>query len=155
MTDTPHPVWGFRSDPQAGRPRSLEQSFALVAGVGYVGIGAIGFLVTGFNAFAVNTEEALFGLFGINPFHNIVHLGVGAMWLLAALLLDSMGAEGVNFGIAGVYVLAAVLGFAGYLEVLSISAGLAPDNFLHLLTGAITLAFAGPLRAVRGEPVPV
>lgn len=48
------------------------------------------------------TAEALFGIFHVTPFHNVVHLGVGALWLLAAFVLTPPAAEGVNFATAGV-----------------------------------------------------
>ena len=133
--------WGIRPDnPGVG---SLAQKYAFLAGLVYVGIGVVGFLFTGFNNFTEPTDEALFGIFHLTPLHNVVHLGVGALWLLAALALTNVAAEGVNFAIAGFYVLAAVLGFLGYLELLGIHAGLDADNFLHAVTGVVTLLFAG------------
>ncbi|HEV8176061.1 MAG TPA: DUF4383 domain-containing protein [Gemmatimonadales bacterium] len=133
--------WGIRSDsPGAG---SLSQKFALVAGLAYLVGGVIGFLFTGLNDTTEFTGESLFGIFHLTPMHNVVHVGVGALWLIAALTLTNVACEGVNFAIAGVYVLAAILGYLGYLEMLGIHAGLDADNFLHAVTGVVTLLFAG------------
>lgn len=133
-------VWGIRSAPGI---TSLPQKFAALAGTVYVAIGVIGFFSTGFGNFTEDVGHQMFWYFGVTPFHNIVHLGVGGLWLLAAFLLTPVAAEGLNFGIAGVYVLAAILGFLGDLSFLGIRSGYAPDNFLHLITGVVSLLFAG------------
>ena len=133
-------VWGVQSSTGV---TSLPKKFALVAGLGYVLIGVIGFFFTGFSHFTEMTDTSLFGIFHLTPFHNIVHLGVGGLWLLAALVLTNPAAEGVNLAIAGVYVLAAVIGYLGALEYLGIMPGFDPDFFLHLVTGVVTLLFAG------------
>lgn len=131
--------WGFRDRPAV---EGTAKKFALLAGSVYVGIGIVGFFVTGFNNFTMYTGETLL-IFGITPFHNVVHIGIGAVWLLAAFALTRAAAEGTNFAIGGFYVLAAVLGYLGSLEFLGVMAPLAADNFLHLITGVVTLAFAG------------
>jgi hypothetical protein len=122
-----------------------------VAGLVYVGIGVIGFFVTGFGNLTDTSTDALLGIFLINPFHNIVHIGIGSLWLLAGFVLSPAGTEGVNFAIGGIYLLAAVLGFLGYLAMLNVGHHADPDNFLHLVSGLVPLLFAGPLRAMRGE----
>lgn len=143
-------VWGIRSSPNVG---SVPQKFAALAGLVYVAIGVIGFFVTGFNDLTEYTGERLFWFFPVTPFHNIVHIGVGGVWLLAAFLLTPIAAEGVNFAIAGVYVLAAILGYLGQLDFLGIGPGLVPDNFLHLITGVVALLFAGVLGRANAQPV--
>jgi hypothetical protein len=86
--------------------------------------------------------------------HNIVHLGVGALWLLAAFVLTRPAAEGANLAIGGFYVLAAVLGYLGFLDLLAISSGFGdPDFYLHLITGVVSLLFAGVLGSSDREPV--
>lgn len=144
-------VWGVRESVGVG---SLAKQFALLAGLVYVGIGVIGFFPTGFNNPTENTGEALFGIFAVTPMHNVVHLGVGALWLLAAFVLTRTAAEGTNLAIGGFYVLAAVLGYLGFLDILAVSAGLAdPDFYLHLITGVVSLLFAGLLGSRdRSEP---
>ncbi len=147
----PDVVWGIKY--RAGA-NVLPQKFALIAGLVYVAIGVIGFFPTGFNDFTENTGEKLFGIFGVTPMHNIVHLGIGALWLLAALVLTRPATEGVNLAIGGFYVLAAVLGYLGFLDLLAVGSGLdEPDFYLHLVTGVVALLFAGILGSREREPV--
>lgn len=136
--------WGIR--PELG-VRGVAQVFATFAGLLYVGIGVIGFFVTGFSNPTEYVGHKLFWIFGVTPFHNIVHIGVGAVWLIAALTLTKPAAEGVNFAIGGVYALAAILGYLGYLGFLGIGSHLDPDNPLHLATAVVSLLFAGLIRA--------
>lgn len=149
MTDRPERVWGIRS--QSG-VQTVAQGFALIAGLTYVAIGVIGYFFTGFDNFTENTGEALFGLLAINPFHNFVHIGTGAVWLLAALLLSGPATEGVNFAIGGFYLVAAVLGFLGYFTVLlGIDDPLDPVNFFHLVTAVVAVLFSGLIGSSAGS----
>lgn len=135
---------------------TAARGFAVVFGAVYVLVGLVGFAVTGYgglDTFAGNGDIQLL-IFDINPFHNVVHIGVGALWLGAAAASANKPnlIFGVNFGIAGVYGLATVLGFAGGLTALSIDAGLAPDNFLHLATAAAGLYFTNLPAALTNQP---
>ncbi len=135
----------------ARAPRTLEQSFSMIAGSIYVVGGIIGFFVTGFGSITEVTNHSLFGIFMLNPFHNIVHIALGGLWLLAAFALTPAGTEGMNVAIGGTYALATVLGFFGYFSLLSIPAGASGDNFLHLVTALVTFVFGcGLLRAMGG-----
>lgn len=147
MAQQPEVMWGIRSSPAVG---SLAQRFALIAGLIYVVVGLLGFFVTGFDHFTEATGEALFG-FELTPFHNIVHLGIGALWLLAALALTRPAAEGANFAIGAFLIVAAVLGYLGYLGFLAVGEGFVPDFWLHLLSGVVTLLFAGVLGTLTGR----
>jgi hypothetical protein len=90
--------------------------------------------------------------FPLNVYHNIVHLAIGALWLLGAFALTAAGNEGLNIAIGGVYVLATVIGFLGYLPLLNIHAGNDVDNYLHLVTALVTLIFGtGFLRLLGGR----
>jgi hypothetical protein len=134
-----------------GMRKTLEQKYAILAGAVYVTIGVVGFFWTGlFTNFTEMTSEALFGLFLVNPFHNVVHLAVGAIWIGAGLVLTPAGTEGVNFAIGGFYALAAILGFLGYLSLVSVPGGNDLDSWLHLVTALVTLVFgSGILSAMR------
>lgn len=126
------------------RPKAIEQWFALVMGLVLVVVGLLGFLVTGWEGAVTNTDHKLLGILDINPFHNIVHIGVGALWVVAGLWLIRPSAEGVTLAIGGVLVLTAVLGYLGFLDnLLSIDRPLAPANVLHLVAGLVALLFAG------------
>jgi hypothetical protein len=134
------------------RGRNFEQNVSMILGSIYIVGGIIGFFISGFSNFTEMTNHDLFGLFLINPYHNIVHIGIGAFWLLGAFALTAAGNEGLNIAIGGVYALATVIGFMGYLSLLSIPAGFAGDNFLHLVTALVTLIFGtGFLRLLSGR----
>jgi hypothetical protein len=144
MAMDPEVKYGIRGAGRYGA-KTFEQKFALLAGLVYVGLGVVGFLVTGFSGFVAESGDAFLGIFYLNPFHNIVHIALGAFWLLGALVLTPAGTEGINIAIAGIYVLAAILGFIGSLALLNVRSGLDPDNFLHLITGVVTLVLGGGL----------
>lgn len=148
MTMDPEVKFGIRGAGRTGA-RTIEQKYALIASVVYTAIGIIGFFVTGFSHMTETTNHALLGLFYLNPFHNVVHIAIGALWLLGALVLSAPATEGLNLSIGAVYVLAAVLGYFGYLSLLNIRPDTDPDNFLHLISGLLTLVFAGPLALLR------
>ncbi|MGH4013867.1 MAG: DUF4383 domain-containing protein [Pseudonocardiaceae bacterium] len=153
MAMDPEVKFGIRGAGQYGA-KTFEQKFALVAGLVYVGIGVIGFAVTGFNGLVAESNEALLGIFLLNPFHNIVHIAIGGLWLFGALVLSPAGTEGINIAIGGVYILATVLGFIGSFGLLNIRSGLDPDNFLHLVSGLLPLLLgSGLFRVARGEAV--
>lgn len=118
--------------------------FATIFGVAYVAGGLVGFAITGFDGFVANGDDALL-IFEINPFHNVVHLGTGLLWLLAARLPKVEATQGVHQGIAIVYLLATVLGALGMLTILSIDGFAAADNLLHLASavGAGAAALVG------------
>src|SRR5262249_11056081 len=124
----------------------------MILGSIYVVGGIVGFFITGFGSFTEMTDHALLGIFLVNPYHNIVHIGIGAFWLLGAFALTPAGNEGLNIAIGGIYALATVIGFMGYLSLLSIPGGLAGDNWLHLVTALVTLIFGtGLLSAMGGQ----
>ena len=118
--------------------KSPAQVFGFVLGGLYVLIGVAGFFVTGFDGLTADTGDTLFG-FDVNPFHNVVHLGIGAIWLVAASIDTPDLAASVGIGIGLVYVLAAFLGFTDNLQLLSINDVFAGDNFLHLVSGSLAV----------------
>lgn len=140
------------------RPRSLPGRMtvarwgALAVGVAYIVAGAGGFIVTGFSGFVENTDASILG-FDLNPFHNIVHLGVGALLLGVAMVPQSSIAEGALMGGGLLYLLAAFLGFINQLQILSMNGVLIPDNFLHLVSGsaAFLIGLIGALTTGSGE----
>ncbi len=137
-----------------GAGRTLEQNFSMIAGSIYVVGGIIGFFFSGFSNITEMTNTAVFGLFMVNPFHNIVHIAIGGLWLMGAFALTAVGNEGLNFAIGGFYLVAAVLGFLGYLSLISVAAGNDPDNYLHLVTALAAVVFgSGLLRALTGRQV--
>ncbi|MDT7712302.1 MAG: hypothetical protein QOG46_991, partial [Pseudonocardiales bacterium] len=75
MTLSPEDKFGIKI--RARRERSIEQTYSLIAGTVYIIGGIIGFFITGFGSFTEMTNHALLGIFMLNPFHNIVHIGLG------------------------------------------------------------------------------
>lgn len=117
-------------------------------GAAYVAAGFIGFAVTGFTGPVVlNTDDQLLGFFDLNIFHNIVHIAIGGGLVVAALMRDVAITQGVLIGVGLFYVVAALLGFLNYLQIISIDSSLSFDNFFHLATGVVAVAFG--LIAVR------
>ncbi len=122
---------------------------ALAVGSSYVLVGLVGFAVTGFDHWVTYSGATLLG-FGLNGFHNIVHLGVGLLLVAAAIQRDPAVTQGVLIGGGAVYLLATFLGFTNHLDqLLSISGPLAADNFLHLASGvaAVLAGLIGRKRA--------
>lgn len=117
------------------RARTKAQSAALALGVVYLLAGILGFAVTGFEAFASESDKELL-VFGINPLHNIFNICLGAAWLGAAG--TNGAARRVNLVLGAVLVAVAVLEFAGLLVVSLLNANL-PDALLHVTTGAVAL----------------
>ena len=128
------------------RFRTPVQLFSLVFGIVYVIVGLAGFLVTGFRDFAEPTGETLI-VFGLNPLHNIVHILIGAAWIVASRSESLSRRISLALGLA--LGLVAVLGFVGALRFLAIDSLADPDNFLHLVTAALALYFG----TVGSEPV--
>ena len=146
----------------ARSPRHPAQLLALAIGVVYTLVGLAGFLVTGFENFAAETDKTLVG-FEINPLHNLVHLAIGLAgltlwrrldtaktygWLLAAgyglalwRRLDTARTYGwllaAGYGLAFIYGLFA----AGNSDINFLSIN-GPDNGLHLVSAAAGLAIA-------------
>jgi len=114
---------------------------ALVVGILYLVVGLVGFLVTGFTGWVVDTREDLLG-FDLNGFHNIVHLGIGLILICVSLVSYPAITQGVLIGGGLVYLLAAALGFTNNVgDLLSIDGIFASDNFLHLGSGLGAILF--------------
>ncbi|MBK5229068.1 MAG: DUF4383 domain-containing protein [Actinobacteria bacterium] len=129
--------------------RTPAQLFALVFGIVYLTVGLVGFAVTGFDSFAGKTFDEELIIFALNPLHNIVHIGLGAVWIGAAA--KHATAKSANMLLGVVLLLVFALGMAGVLEFLAIKDAGAADNYLHLATAALALYFgsvgaAGPAR---------
>lgn len=151
MTMDPEKRFGIRVGGRYGA-KTPEQKFGLLFGIIYAGIGVVGFAATGFNDLVLESNERLLGIFYLNPFHNIVHIAIGGLVIMGALVLSPAGTEGLNIGVGGIYILATVLGFLDYLSLLNVPGATDPDNFLHLASGLAILLFGGGLiRAMQGE----
>ena len=125
--------------------RTWPQLLALIIGAVYLLVGIVGFFVTGFDDFfGHDTNETILG-FEVNPFHNIVHILIGAAGLALARTLAGARTYGwllaVGYGATFVYGLFAV---GQTWDFLSLNWA---DNWLHLVSALAGLAIAlGPVR---------
>ncbi len=120
--------------------RSPAQLFALVLGVVYLAVGVLGIFVA--NDFVGGEAEDKLIVFRVNHLHNLIHIALGAIWISAS---RSFGlAKKANIFLGGTLLLVALLGFTGIDLVhtlLNITSSTDPDNFLHLVTGALSVYF--------------
>ena len=125
--------------------RTWPQLLALIIGAVYLLVGIVGFFVTGFDDFfGHDTNETIVG-FEVNPFHNVVHILIGAAGLALARTLAGARTYGwllaVGYGATFVYGLFAV---GQTWDFLSLNWA---DNWLHLVSALAGLAIAlGPVR---------
>jgi hypothetical protein len=128
---------------------SLAAKVSLLLGFGYVGIGIVGFIITGFSNFTQNTNDAILG-FQVNPAHNLVHMAIGAFLLIMSQFSAPI-TEGALMGVGLFYVVAFVIGFVDTtpiqvgdkvdsLTIISMKGSGDLENFNHLFNGVIALA---------------
>ena len=112
----------------------------LVGGV-LVIVGIIGFFYTagfdtGVSGVAGDTDE-VFGILAVNGWHNVVHILLGLLGLMAA----GYAAREYALGVGLLYIILAIWGFADGDDIIL---GLVPlnneDNFLHLILGLTGVA---------------
>lgn len=136
MSDRPDVAWGIRT--RAG-VEGLPNQYALIVGIVSVALGLIGFFVTGFTPFISNTDEALLGIIQLNPFHNVVLIGIGALFLMAAFALTPTGAAGMSFAVGGFLLVVAVLTVLGALDdLLSVEPTDIVNIVLYVVLGAVS-----------------
>lgn len=130
--------------------KGSNQLFGTVFGAVYLLVGLVGFAVTSGVGFAEETGKNLI-VFGLNPLHNIVHLGVGALLLGASRGGEHLSRQ-ANLLVGGVYLAVGLIGFALIGSGANIIALNLADNFLHLATATVALGvglgkLAIPVRA--------
>ncbi len=120
--------------------RSLAQVMLPILGAVYVVLGVIGFAVTGFEGFTQDGPDELLGG-GLNPFHNIVHLGAGLFLIIMGLQRSAAVAEGAAMGAGLFLIVAFVIGMTGErnLTILSTNGYSDLNNFNHLVVGTTLL----------------
>ena len=121
---------------------SLAQKFALPFGAFYVAIGIIGFFITGigYSTFTAVTGDKLLGI-EINQFHNLVHIGTGAILMIFAMQKNTAAAEGAIMGVGLFYIVAIVIGVTApdNLTIIGVVGEGSPAHFFHLLSGLFLL----------------
>ena len=120
--------------------KSLVQRVVPIIGGFYVAIGIIGFFVTGFTDWVQQTPDKLLG-FAINPFHNLVHLSIGAFLLFMATRPNKATGEGAVMGVGLFYIVAFVIGVyqPDNLTILSMHGEGDAENFNHIVNGVLLL----------------
>jgi hypothetical protein len=121
------------------RPRTTTQLVALGFGAVYVVVGLVGFLVD-HDGFADRHGHKLLGLFEVNPMHNVAHLLIGAVLVLAAGRLAS--ARAATGAIGAAYLLLGVVGPFIHDSDVNILALNGADDLLHLGSALLLLATA-------------
>jgi hypothetical protein len=114
--------------------------FALVVGVVYLLVGVAGFFVA--SEFTGGSADDKLIIFPINHLHNIIHVVLGVGWIWASRTAALSKQINMLYGI--VLLLVAVLGFIlpdMMQDLLNVQSAGDADNFLHLVTGALSLYF--------------
>ena len=129
---------------------SPNRLLGAVFGVVYLLVGLLGFVVTSGVDFAATEGKPLI-VFDVNPLHNIAHLAIGALLLVAAMKSVS-AAKGANTLVGAVYLLLGIVG----LFILDSSANIlalnGADNVLHLASALLLLgAGLSQDKNVRGD----
>jgi hypothetical protein len=118
--------------------QNIARPIALVLGVVYLAAGLIGFAVTGFHGFVTSGGSSIIGLH-LNVFHNLVHIGIGAILIVASRLPDATMTQGILLGVGILYVAATLLGFLGKLPIIAVTTAGNGDNFLHLASASLAI----------------
>ena len=121
--------------------KSPNRLLGVIFGVVYLLVGVLGFFITSGTGFVSTTGPKLLGLFAVNPLHNVAHLLIGAVVLIAAIS-GARAAKGVNTTIGAVYLVLGIVGLfiANGDNPLNILALNSADNVLHFGTAVVLLA---------------
>lgn len=133
------------------RTRGLHQWLALVLGIVFLLVGALGFVITGFDGFMEHDESQTLLGFAINPLHNIVHLVIGVLGISLWITSGTARIFGwlllIGYGAAFVYGLFAV--DDPEINYLNINDA---DNWLHggsAVAGLLIAVWPAPARTVE------
>jgi hypothetical protein len=128
---------------------SPARLYCLLVGGVLVVAGIIGFFYEASfdvgDEVAANTDE-VFDILAVNGWHNLVHLGIGALLLAAA----GTAARSAALGVGALYIVLAILGFIatgdggiGFIAEDGVLIDLVPvndeDNWLHVILGVTGL----------------
>jgi Domain of unknown function (DUF4383) len=131
---------------------SPARLYATLVGGTLVIAGIIGFFYS--SSFgSPGRVDAVFGIFDVNAWHNIVHIVTGAL----GLLLAGYAARQYSLGLGVIYIAIAIWGFiiGSHESILGFVPVNTEDNFLHLILGVLGLAAGVSTPAVAGgRPAP-
>jgi len=135
----------------ATRKYGGAQVFGLVLGATLVAAGILGFFYNSTFSSDESVRDAVLGILDVNAWHNLVHIGTGALTLVFALRSEAAARSwALAFGV--LYVVVAIWGFViGSGEsILSIIPINTEDSVLHLILGLSGFA-AYALTAPRAD----
>lgn len=118
---------------------SPNRLVATIFGAIYLLVGLLGFAYTGGVAFFDTEGGLLLGIFEVNPFHNVAHLLIGAV-LLVAGLKSIPAARSANIAVGAAYLLLGIIGLFLVDSAANILAINGADNVLHFGSAILLLA---------------
>ncbi len=139
---------------------SPARLYCLLAGGLLVIAGIIGFFYeASFDTGASIKSKDVFGILAVNGWHNILHIAIGAVLLLAA----GTAARAAALAVGVLWIVLSILGFIatgeGGIGLVAIDDHLIKlvpvnngDNFLHLILGITGVLAAYASRATRRAP---
>ena len=138
-----------------GDRSSPSMLYAGVVGATLVVVGIIGFFYNATFTSDESVRDAVFGIFDVNGWHNVLHVMTGVLGLLA-FRAGAHAARTYAMGVGLLYVAVAVWGFmvGSGDSILSIVPVNTEDNILHLLLGVagVGAALATPAEARASAP---
>ncbi len=122
---------------QDSKQLSLNQQFGYVFGAIYAVVGVVGFAITpGVGFFSTHGKDLIF--FGLNPFHNLIHIAVGVLFIVGAVGGAKLSSV-INVLIGAVYLVVAILGLFIIGTSFNIIALNSADNVLHFVSAVAAL----------------
>jgi Domain of unknown function (DUF4383) len=120
---------------------SPNRLLGLVLGVVYLLLGMLGFFLTSETGFAATSGPKVIDLFQVNPLHNLVHLAVGIVLVVTALV-GIRPARIANMTLGAIFLLVGVIGLllASPDNALNILAINGADNVLNFATAVVLLS---------------
>jgi Domain of unknown function (DUF4383) len=120
--------------------KSPNRLLGIALGIVYLLAGILGFFLTSATGFAATTGPKLIDLFGVNPLHNLVHVVVGIILLVTALV-GIRPARITNMTLGALFLLVGVVGLllANPDNSLNILAVNGADNVLNFATAVVLL----------------
>lgn len=108
---------------------ATQSMFARILGIVLLIVGLLGFVLS----------SPLLGLFGVNLVHNLIHVVSGILGILAGFTMMGKYAKTFNVTFGLVYLLVAIVGFAGIAFFTDLLVLNLADNLLHLLIAVASL----------------
>ena len=127
------------SDTRTKLTQSPNRLVGTIFGAVYLLIGFLGFAYTSGVDFIAPNGGRIFGIFEVNPLHNVAHLLIGAALLIAGIS-NARAARATNGTVGVAYLALGIVGFflaADPDSSLNFLALNLPDHFLHLASAVI------------------